>query len=304
MTSSGSIAVSRAIVGALQPLQGPAAAGKLLVHSTTPTGTVGKGAVAIPIVGGSLLEGAAVFVKAETAVTSGGVLVDVEALSGGPLANLPAGTQYHWLPELDGIEPVSVSAAGGLSGGSLTVILRRVVQFKNMDRADLQALFAAQVNEYPAAILIWAGTQPTSGPLASSTGPRSSRAGRGNVMFRHLWLLWLLTSNLSTEATRRREADVLRDAVIGELHQRIATRNNALRVSGEPGLEIIDAAPRITMRTLYVDEIKMGTTYAQTKLFRPDQASYPDWLSSHIRVQTDEQAGSKIDIPDIIVPME
>src|SRR4051812_39463792 len=108
---SSSVGIARAISACLQPLQGDAASGQLLVRSTAPTGTLFAGAVGVPIVAGSFDEAGMVFVTKNPATTTGrwgvtdaGALVDVESINGGLVANQPAGTEYRWFPPQPGIE--------------------------------------------------------------------------------------------------------------------------------------------------------------------------------------------------------
>lgn len=305
---AGTVSVGRAILGALQPLQGPAAAGSLLVRSTGATGSVPSGSVAVPVASGGLVEAGSVFVLANPDTADGswpttptGASVAVEALHGGPGGNADAGTEFRWLPELTGIEATSETAAGLTGGSFLAGGLRRVVAYKSMDQAGLAELFRASVNDCPAAVLAWASTTPVTGPMASNPGPRVSRLGTTTVLFRHEWLLWLITSQLSSEGERRRSGDAIRDDVLELLHQRCSARD-VLRISNEPGIEINQATVKAVSPTSYVDQIRFSTTYAQIQTLGGGNAN--DWLLTRIRQQTAEQASAVLDIPDVSVEMD
>lgn len=305
---SSTVAIARAICAALQPFTGPAAAGKLLVRSTGPTGTLEGGACAIPITNGAIDETAVVFVKKNPAVengdwpvTSAGVLVDVECVNGGPVGNRAGATQYRWHPSQDGIELVSVADGAGLAGGSLLTglgTIRQVRQYKQLDRATVETFFRAQLTDYPAVALAWESTQPLGGAMGSSPGPRTARAGADVVLSRHVWMLWIVTSRLDSEPERRVESDTIRDDVIERLHQRKVARE--LRLSMAPGAEILGASAFSTTPTSYVDLIRIATSFAMK--FQHDE-EYNDWLRTRLRVQTTEQSGSRIDLPDTTIPM-
>lgn len=302
-----SVYFARAITGALQPLTGPAAAGQLLVHSTGATGTVKAGAGAFPIVDGSLCEEGQVFVTENPAtedgawpVTSSGTLVPVEALSGGPAGNTAAGTVYRWGPPLEGIEATSESSAG-LSGGSFLTgpaVLRSLRSYKQIAAADVQTFFRAQLHDYPGALLAWESTAPFGGAMGSSPGPRTARLGQDAVAYRHTWLLYLVTSRLDSEQARRTEGDTLRDLVIDQLHQRQTARG--LYLSNSPGVEILEARVMAVTPSSYVDVIRFSTNVV---LKRKVLETFNDWLRTRLRIQTEEQAGQVVDLPDITIPM-
>lgn len=285
------------------------ATGRLLVHSLDPTGTVKAGAMARPIRGGSIDEGGIAFVSRNPAtsdgswpVTSSGVLVNVEALHGGPGGNTDAGTIYRWAPALSGIEETSAADGSGLAGGSYltgTDVLKQVKRYKQLTKADLTAFFQAQLSTYPAACLAWEGMTPLGGAMGSSPGPRTARASRDNILTRNTWLLWIVSSRLDGEAERRDEGDSLRDRVVKRLHQREATRG--LRISMAPGIEILEAKVFSVTPTSYVDVIRIATGFALQ--FEHDD-EFQDWLRTRLVEETVVGAdGLRIDIVDTSNPM-
>ncbi len=300
--------LARAICAAIQPLTGPAAAGKLLVHSTGPTGTVQAGAMAVPVRAGSLEEAGVVFVQKKAgvadgswAVTSSGVLVDVQAINGGPIGNGDPGGPYRWAPTLTGIEATSAADGSGVTGGSFLAVapLRQVRQYKQLTKADLVEFFQAQLSDFPAVAIAWEGLQPLGGSMGSSPGPRTARAGTDVVLYRNTWLLFVVTSRLDTEIERRTEGDALRDAIVQRLHQRIAARG--LRVSMAPGAEVLDARVFKVTPTSFVDVIRIGTSIALQ--FQHEEA-FNDWLRTRIVEETAVGAdGLRINIVDTKVPM-
>jgi hypothetical protein len=279
-----STANARAICGALQPLVGTAATGKLLVRSTGATGTVAAGSCAIPVVGGSLLEDAAVFVAEPDSgdswtVHSTGDLVDVVSLHGGTIANQAAATEYRWDPPLTGIEATSESdASAPVAGGTLVGPLKQVRVYKHASEAGADAFFRSQLSTFPGAVLAWESLAPRSGTLGPSPGPRTDRSGKARMLYRLTWVLYLVTSRLESEGTRRREADIVRDAVVNELFGRGRVRG--LWVSTEPGVEILEARPFAVTPSFYVDILRLGTNIT---LSRRETTDYANWATSVIQ---------------------
>jgi hypothetical protein len=307
-----SVQNSRAIEAALQRLQGPASAGKLLVHATGADTALDPGSCAIPIDAAALDRRGMVFVKPNPAqsegqwtVTAAGTLVDVEAIGGGTPGNKAAGTVYRWDPPLDGIELTSASDASGVTGGSFSGAyagLRQYVYLKSLNRSDVEALFAAQVYDYPAAALAWARTTPLDGPLAGSPGPRTARVGQNRMLYRHTWFLYLVTSRLDSEDARNLEADTLRDDVLELIQGARRTRNRAFAVSVEPGAEVQSADVFRVTPTSYVDLVTFNTIVSLEH--NPEPRVYHDWLRTRLRQQTAAQApAAPLDIPNVIIPI-
>lgn len=298
---------ARAILGALQPLTGAAATGKLFVRSTGATGIVPAGAFAIPKVGDSICEDATVFVKRSSAadyswaVTSLGTLVDVEALGGGTITNQSAGTEYRWDPPLSGIEATSESHASyPLAGGTLSGLLKQVRSYKNAQSATYEEFIRAQLSTFPGAILAWESTAPASGTLGPAQGPRGDRRGRDRILYRATWILYLVTSRLESEAWRRRESDLLRDAVTEELFGRELVRT--LHVSSSPGLEIVTEQPFAVTPAYYADLVRFGTTFVVER--KSGATGYNDWMRSRIAM-TEPASAPLLELTrvDTTVPM-
>jgi hypothetical protein len=185
---------ARAIEAALQRLQGPPATGKLTVKATGADLLLHPGTIALPIDGGAIDPSAAVYVRPNPltesdadnpgawTIPAAGVLVDVEAIQGGPRSNKDGGTSYRWNPPLAGLELVSVAEAAGIAGGAYSGAFAGLRQFSHLKALTFEAgqgLFRSQTFDYPAAVLAWAGTVPLDGPQASSPGPRTARVAQG-----------------------------------------------------------------------------------------------------------------------------
>jgi hypothetical protein len=128
--SLGSLQNARAIEGALQVLQGPAATGKLLIKATGPDTLLQRGSCLAPIDGGQIERRGSVFVRTNAAtatakcdqgawtVTAAGTLVDVEAYQGGEHGNRAGGLPYLFDPPIPGIDPEAIADTPGITGGS------------------------------------------------------------------------------------------------------------------------------------------------------------------------------------------
>jgi hypothetical protein len=310
---SSSVQNARALEAALQPLQGTAAVGKLVVKTADagPDEVLHPGQCAVPVVGGQFSRQAMVFVRKNPAVTDGtwtitaaGTLVDVEALQGGERPNLPGGTPYRWDPPLEGIELESASDASGLAGGTWTGAyagLRQVVYLKSLDANARKALFQALVSDCPAVVIAWAATAPLDGPLAGSPGPRTARVGQGTMLYRHTWFLFVVTKRLDGSSHRSLEGDTVRDDVLAILFGKKLVRNGVFQVSFSPGAHVQSANVQDVTPTSYIDRVTMETTVSFTAETSTDANP---WLRSRLRQQTDPQAPDPpLDLPNIIIPM-
>lgn len=308
---SGSIGNARALVGLLQLLQGSYASGQVLVRSTGATGTLPAHSYAVPIVGGEKWEELLVKIEPNPAqadkswpVTSSGTLVTATTVQGGTRANLAAGTPLRWLPTLTGIEEQSAVGGSAFAGGVFLDTfgsLRQIKLYKDLGgQQKAEEFFRAQVDDFPAAVLNWAGARPADGAGSPNLGPRNARVGAGKILFKNEWQLWLISSRFDGEDLRRLEGDQLRDDVLELLSDRIAYRGVPL--SSPQGIEILNADVASITPTSFVDLVTFTTSF---KLEKRDTQTFNDWNRTRIELQK-TQAGLNpptLDVPDITVPM-
>lgn len=302
----------RAIEALLARLQGPCASGKLVVRALGADTVLEPGRCAVPFGAGGIDYQATAFVKNNPAnedgawlVTAAGTLVDVETLQGGTHTNRDGGTSYRWDPPIEGIEDVSDAEAAGISGGAFNGAfagLRELVQYKSLDKVGVDALFRAQAGNFPAALVSWMATTPLDGPLAGSPGPRTSRVSQRGMLYRHTWMIWLVTSRLDLEAQRRAEGDTLRDDALDVLFGAKRVRDGVFQVSMEPGVEVQNAVAVNVTPTSYIDSVTFTTLVLQES--HPEETDAHPWLRTRLRQQTAAQPPyPPLDIPNIIVPM-
>lgn len=283
-----------ALQAVLSVLQGAPAVGLVTVRSTGATGTLPAHSIGIPIVDGELHPEAALQVLANPAtadhswpVTSAGVNVSVASIQAGLRPNLPAGTEVRWALPITGIEEVSTIAAGGTTGGTQLDVfgaLRQIRTYKDLgSEPDADQVWRAQLGDFPGAVLTWARTLPADGASTPALGPATGRVGRGRKLFKHEWLLYLVTSRLDSSDLRRRESETLRDDVLDVLADRTAFRG--MTVSTPQGLEILSASARLDTATSYVDMVRFTTTYTQQRrvIEPPDWA---DWVKTRLVIRS------------------
>jgi len=307
---SSTLTASRGIQALLAHLQGNVARGSAMVRSTGLSGSVPKGAFAVPVINGQTREDALVFVRPNQAtadgswfVTSGGAEVDIESVQGGTHVNLPAGTELRWIPALSGVEARSL-VVGAMTGGDRSGPLRQVRYFKDLGgQQQARALYNASVTDYPAVLLAWDSSIPADGSSQAFYGPNATRPGRGVRVWRHEWAIHLITSRLDTADERTREGDQLRDYMCRLLTDRVAVRG--LRVSLDPGTQMMGAKLLMVTPTVYVDEITFGTAYTLSKYQLPDDPEPQVWSWTRMQGVLPAQAPtqSEINLPDQTVPM-
>lgn len=292
----------------LGDLMGTRATATLNFASTDPTGIVPACTIVTPIIGGDLDEEAEMVVDKNPAtgdgawpVTDAGVDLPVTALLGGQVGNRPVGTTYR--VQVPGIEELATSATivNGVDSEEPGAP-KQIVSYKKMERADLEELFRAQVGRFPAVCLSWERTQPSDGPQATSPGPRASRQGRTRVLYRHVWVAFLVTSRMDGASLRQEESALLRDEVVGQLSG--ATKGvHGLRVSQEPGAEVVDVSAFRVSPTSYVDLVRFRTLYTQ-EMRRNGPNAYNPWTKTRLRQQTKPQPPDPpLDLPDGTIDM-
>jgi hypothetical protein len=173
-----------------------------------------------------------------------------------------------------------------------------VRSFKDLgSQIDARSFFAAQLGEFPAAVLQWSATTPGDGSASPSLGVDSTRAGRNGRFYCHEWVLFIISSRGESADRRKREGDKIRDAMLRILSDRTKWRGVAL--SNLNGIKIIDARLASVTPTAYVDSIRFCTWF---HLERTEARVFNDWLTSHIVASRPTSQGI-VETANIIVPM-
>jgi hypothetical protein len=246
-----------------------------------------SGAMLCPVVGGTENDAACLKVETNPAtpdgswpVTTAGTEVAVTSLQGGNHVNLSAGTRLNFDEELPGATAILSSAMAGGSQLESFGALRQVKLYKDLgNQIDAKSFFAAQVRDYPAAVLTWAATTPGDGSVSPALGADGTRVSRGKRIYAHEWTLFVISSRLDSKDRRKREGDVLRDDILEMLTDRESFRGVPL--SNPNGIKVIDARLASTTSTAYVDVIRFVTWFI---LKRTDSRTFNDWKTSSITV--------------------
>lgn len=306
------VAVSRAIRALLGGMMGTFASGHLRVYATGPGAFLPPRSFAAPVRRGAFTDDAAVFVGCNPShpdgkwpISESGTDVPVQAMLGGIGPNAEEGDHYVWFPEPPGIvrESELVQVSGGEDSPAFGA-LRQVNAYKNLGASalDYKAFFQAQLGQYPAASLAWERTTPLDGPMVAAPGPRQARLGQSRMKMRHSWLLYLVTTRFENEETRRVEGEVLRDEVVAELYGRTGTRG--LRISNDPGVNIIDASVTQVTDASYIDVIRFETIFVISQRNAQEGDANP-WLTTRIArpIPPDSDTQDEIALPDVTVSM-
>src|SRR5690606_36886117 len=117
--------------------------------------------------------------------------------------------EYRWYPPLSGIEEVAVLQGDMTPGADHEEtergVLRQVRSYVGMTTKEKNELFQAQLGIYPAAVLAWTGMRPIDGPNFASPGPRSARLSADSILYRHLWVIFVIVYRHDSEVQRSME---------------------------------------------------------------------------------------------------
>ena len=280
---SSILRTARALFSVLSPLTGARSKGSVLVRSTGgDVALLGERPIyGVPVRGGALDYDAMVKTSGAAIVTPTGTLVPVTSLLGGAHVALPAGTPIRWDPTVPGLEPASVVASGGLTGGLAPDFFGAVHQLRLHEQigpADVaQQLFEAKVGRFPALVLLWDSSVPAGGGI--------SRKGCGVRLFDENWLLAVVASRVDSSEQRRQEALHILEDARELLTDRGETEDG--EVFSAPAAVIVTGCRRIVVSpTSYVYGIAFSTTHT---LVRREWRTFNPWLRT--RIDLDTQTG-------------
>lgn len=300
--------MSRALHMLCQPLQGTCSSGAVTVRAVPniATATLEKGLILVPIIDDCECPESAVKVERNPATTDGswsiltsGTAVAVTSLQGGAHVNLPAGTWLRFDDAPTGINELAVVTTSLTGGVRLETFgaLRQVRSFKDLGgQIDARSFFAAQLGEFPAAVLQWSATTPGDGSVSPSVGADATRLGAKKRLYCHEWVLFIISSRLDSSDRRKREGDRIRDTMLRILTDRTKWRGVALSMQG---IKVIDSRLASVTPTAYVDSIRFCTWFA---LERTENRVFNDWLASHVVASRPTSQGD-LETVNIVVPM-
>lgn len=287
---------ARAIMTLLSPMTGTVATGDITVTATGADVVLEKNCYGIPIIPGVGASGQLsphVLLKTTegTTVTAAGVDVPVKAVLGGVAANLDAGTEVRWSPAIDGIDAVSVVAAGGLTGGLAPTGYGGVKQirfYEQIGPAQAQAdMFRAQLGAWPAIALIWSSTEP------------DDRRGTHRRTYRENWLLVVISSRTDSDDERRAEGLF----ILEEARELLTNRQQAdgFSFSSPSGLELGRADRLVATPQSYIYVQRFSTEHT---IVKRESREYPFWET--FKIDADTASGEDPEVPivdEAIYPM-
>lgn len=295
--------LSRVLQMLLQPLQGSCAAGTALIRADVEGTVMPDQLVLEPIVGGAEAEESIVKVERNPDTEDGswvvgtaGTVVPVTSVQGGAHVNLGAGTPLRFDTPPPGILEAA-SVASELTGGTRLEsfgTIHQVRAYKDLgSRVDAQSLFAAQLGDFPAAVLCWEATTPGDGSLTPSLGFDPTRVGRGRRIYTHKWTLFIVCSRLDSSDRRKREGDAIRDGILPILTDRKRWRDVVVSCSVR-GISIDDVRAVAATETAYVDAIRFSNSFP---LARIEERNFSPWKKTHLQIEhpTDPPGQTLID---------
>src|SRR5262245_6762781 len=202
---------------------GTRSSGTALVHASGPPTSLPANSYAVPILDGQLVFDALIKTAPNTAdpaapdttVSAGGVSVPIRSAVAGAQVNLPSGTVLRWDPPIQGVEPTSSIEAPGLAGGSHATFFgsaKQIAMYESLGAATAASdLFAAKVGRFPAFVLRWEGKDQVG---------ETVRVGRGRTLFRHNWVLAIVTSRSDSQESRAAEGLELLEGAMALLSDR------------------------------------------------------------------------------------
>lgn len=304
----GSIYTATAILAALAPLQGTVSTGTVRCSAVGQGTTVvlRPGAIGVPISRGGLDRASAVVAarneanaRGEWEVVHAGTSVAVESVLAGPRTALPPGTEIAWLAPVAGLAATAMVEATGLSGGALHDGIgtpRQILHYKDLGgQQNAIDFFRAQLSDFPALVLAWTSSGPADASSQPGVGANSSRLGAGKRLMVHSWVIYVITSRLDGSDERRDEGDILRDAVLEQITDRMAFRG--MTISSPRGLELLDSRVVQATPTSYVDRVTFSTQYTQV---RRDDREFNPWLRTRLQssIQTSQGPHEVVDVTD------
>lgn len=308
MSGASVFSYQRGIQAALSPLMGSYSSGRLRATATGGPVYLQAGEVAVPVSDGDFAEHAAVFVTRNRdtkdgswLVEPGGTLVSVESIQGGAIGNHADGAEFRWFPEVAGVE-VTATAEGPISGGAPKGVfgeLQSLRLVKMMAPEDWKTFLRAGIGAFPAAALVWESLAPADG-ANFSPGERTARVGTRGIRYNHVWALYLVSSRMDSATHRSAESMILLQNVVEELQGKQSGRG--LRVSTNPGIQIISANTRGATPSSFIDVVRF-----QSSVIGEDKTSSVanPWLSTRLLVMTDESNDPRppLENPDIKIDM-
>jgi hypothetical protein len=311
------LAQARGILAVLSPQTGTRATGAVTAIASSAPVVLQRGEYLSPLV--PAVSGAApqlaperVFKVAENPATSDGswtvaaspgTAVLIESNIGGARHNLSAPTTFRWDPPLDGLTPTAQLVATMTDGADPTFSegLKNAVIFQEVGPSRSLDIFRSKLGAFPAAMLIWTGSQPADGVTLPRTR-RAQQMGASSQLWKELYVLQIIVSLDTSQHARRQQGLAILDDVTGWLTDRRSV--DGYVVSAPDGIQLMarfldtgGREPGPFYQNFAVYGLRLAATHAFT---RTDTRTYNDWLKTKLDATTSE-ANAPTDLSDKVV---
>lgn len=221
-------------------------------------------------------------------IPPGGSLVTIHSVVGGCRHNMPRGTKFVFDPEHPNLAveaTLQTSITGAVDpthfGGC-----KSIVQFEQLTAptASLDA-FRAAVGKFPAAVIVWDGSEPADGTTSSSLDRGASRAGSVTQLFKERFNIFVLAERLDSGSTRSAEGLKLLDDLtflltdIQTIDGQVFSSPSGVQVRGRSRI----AGDSAQYQSVFVYLLQISVTGT----WKPyDFRSYSPWLVAHNTIET------------------
>lgn len=227
-------------------------------------------------------------------ITEAGTFVDITSVLGGKRHNLKSGTELLLDPVHPSLEPIAVVTEGGTTGGADPTWLgglMSMVQFEQLTgaTATLDA-FRSSISAFPAAVVVWDGSEPADGTTQSSLERGQTRAGPGQSLFKERFNIFVLSKREDSDHMRRNEGLKLLDDLTFWLTDAIDADGQIF--SSPAGVQIRSrgrvAGSGESFQQLYVYVIQLSVTSLWK---RYDARTFNEWLIARSEFLTHAKDG-------------
>jgi len=234
-------------------------------------------------------------------IPPGGAIVNIHSVVGGIRHNLPKGTKFVFDPEHPNLEIETTLQTNITDAAEPTHFggCKSIVQFEQLTAptANLDA-FRAAVGKFPAAVIVWDGSEPADGSTSSSLDRGASRAGSTTQLFKERFNIFVLSERLDSGATRSAEGLKLLDDLtfwltdLQTIDGQVFSSPTGVQVRGRNRI----AGDSAQYQSVFVYLLQISVTGT----WKPyDFRSYSPWLKTHNVIKThlkDESGEGKVTV--------
>jgi len=229
-----------------------------------------------PIVDGQLLD--ALYKTTDAWTVNGGASesgVTIKSNFGGARQNLPLGTVFRFDPEPVGFAPTATLDAAMTDGSDEGALIRSLAFFEDLDASNAEKDIFAAILTTPAVMLVWTQSEPAEGAL-SGLRQGANRGARAVKFWREHFVLYVVTTRLTSDTARRQEGLIIAQAVTRLLSDRMRNDDGEQLSSVGGGVDVIGRARyrRDARRYIYALRLRVNQTLEPVL----DARTFQRWL--------------------------